>query len=326
MRRHAAATLLMLALIALAAGEALARGAPFGLARPEPAFQPSDFGPLEGLVAWITVRQAEIYRGLTGLVGAVRDEPAAAWALVGASFLYGALHAAGPGHGKAVISSYLLAAGAPAPRAVAISMAAAAVQGLTAVALVGVVAGLARATGVAVQAAALRLETLSYAAIALIGLWLILRALGLTRHTHTHAHAHAHAHGAAGAPVHGCGHSHYGVDPRDLAGPLTWRRSALAIAAVGLRPCTGAILVLVFALAQGLFALGVVAVAAMAFGTGLAVAVLAGLALGARDLAARLVRRRPLLSTMLPRAIEFVGALIVCLFGLVMLAGALAAA
>ena len=70
------------------------------------------------------------------------------------------------------------------------------------------------------------------------------------------------------------------VDVRQLAGPFNWRKVMAVVFSVGIRPCTGAILVLVFALTQGLFWAGVAATFAMALGTGITVSVLATLALG----------------------------------------------
>jgi len=98
-------------------------------------------------------------------------------------------------------------------------------------------------------------------------------------HDHQHHDHHHHAHGEA------CDHI---VDARQLAGPSSWRKVIAVVFSVGIRPCTGAILVLVFALTQGLFWAGVAATFAMAFGTAITVAVLASLALGSRELALRL--------------------------------------
>ena len=78
------------------------------------------------------------------------------------------------------------------------------------------------------------------------------------------------------------------VDARALAGPMSWRKILAVVFSVGIRPCTGAILVLVFALTQGLFWAGIAATFAMAFGTAITVAVLATLALGSRELALKL--------------------------------------
>ncbi len=78
------------------------------------------------------------------------------------------------------------------------------------------------------------------------------------------------------------------VEPNAVAGPFSWRKTLAVVLSVGVRPCTGAILVLVFAFAQGLFWAGVAATFAMALGTAITVAALASLALGSRELAVRL--------------------------------------
>lgn len=134
-------------------------------------------------------------------------------------------------------------------------------------------------------------------------------------HDHGHAHhAHDHVHG----PDCGCAH---GPDPKDLAGPGGWSRGLAAIVAVGLRPCSGAILVLVFALAQGLFWAGVGATFAMGLGTAITVAAIATLAVGARAAAARLVRHRSGGGAVVLRGLEVAAACVVLLFGVALLAG-----
>src|SRR5262249_20869431 len=90
------------------------------------------------------------------------------------------------------------------------------------------------------------------------------------RHHHEHGGHHAHSHDHEENVLPG-GHAH-GPEPEELAGPGGWRRGLLAIVAVGLRPCSGAIIVLVFALAQGLFWAGVASRFVMAIGTAITVA------------------------------------------------------
>ena len=77
-------------------------------------------------------------------------------------------------------------------------------------------------------------------------------------------------------------------DPSQLQGPWSWRQAFAIAFAVGIRPCTGAILVLVFAISQGLMWAGVFATFAMAIGTAITVSFLAALAVGSRELAMRL--------------------------------------
>jgi ABC-type nickel/cobalt efflux system permease component RcnA len=212
------------------------------------------------------------------------------------------VHAVGPGHGKAIISSYVVANEETVRRGVVISFIAAGLQALTAIALVGVLAFALNATGLEINAWSNQLESASYALIALVGLWLLLAQLTRLyrrRHKEAESRAHAHHHHEAGHGHHRHDHDHahhheegeacsHIVDARELAGPFSWRKALAVVFSVGIRPCTGAILVLIFALTQGLFWAGVAATFAMAFGTAITVAALASLALGSRELALKL--------------------------------------
>jgi len=108
-----------------------------------------------------------------------------------------------------------------------------------------------------------------------------------------------------------------------VARPPIVARAWSAILAVGIRPCSGAIIVLVFALSQGLFAAGVAATFVMALGTGVTVAALATLAVTARGAALRLTGSGNSVGAYLSRAIEIGGAAMILLLGLVLLGGAL---
>ena len=120
------------------------------------------------------------------------------------------------------------------------------------------------------------------------------------------------------------GHAH-GPEPEDLAGPGGWHRGLSAIVAVGLRPCSGAILVLVFALAQGLFWAGIASTFVMGLGTAITVATIAVVAVSARGLAQRLSGGSEGGGTLVMRGVEFGAAGLVLLFGLGLLFGYLAA-
>src|SRR6266705_3448245 len=137
------ATLVAGVLVAFAAIDAvLAQAGPFGVPRPQPPAAP----PPGSIVGWVLAQQAQFYRGLSGTIRAAKADGSAVWGLLGLSFLYGIFHAAGPGHGKAVISSYLVANDETWRRGIVLSFAAAFVQALAAVALVGVAAVIFRAT------------------------------------------------------------------------------------------------------------------------------------------------------------------------------------
>jgi nickel/cobalt exporter len=283
---------------------ALAQGTPFGV--PRPKTPPPPPAP-EGIVGWVMVKQAEFYRSLSGALRAAKADGAAVWALFGLSFLYGVFHAAGPGHGKAVISSYVVANEETWWRGVVLSFASALLQALVAVAIVGIAAVLLNATAATMRSAVYWIEVVSYALIIAIGLrlvWVKGRAMiaefratpklidagaaatsahrhDHAHHDHTHAHHDHHGHHAHGHDHHddasAWGHAH-APEPQQLAGPGGWKRGLSAIVAVGLRPCSGAILVLVFSLAQGLFWAGVVSTFIMGLGTAITVAVIATIA------------------------------------------------
>jgi nickel/cobalt exporter len=304
---------------------------PFGLNRGAP---PSEVG---GFTGWILAKQAEFYRMLSGLVRAAKADGSAAYTLLGISFLYGVFHAAGPGHGKAVISSYLVANNETWRRGIVLSFASAILQAFTAIAVVGVAAVLLGATAKAMGNTVRVIEIVSYTLIILIGLRLLwvkgrafLRALGRKEGPHSHAQEHGHHHHHHHDHDHDHDHdasawSHgHAPEPSELAGVHWLKRGLTAIVAVGLRPCSGAIIVLVFALAQGLFWIGVASTFVMGLGTAITVAAIATLAVGARGLAGRLAKAKPGAGAIILRGVETAAALVIVLFGAALLTGYLA--
>jgi nickel/cobalt transporter (NicO) family protein len=320
---------LLLLLLLVMVDAAMAQ--PFGLNR---GASPSEVG---GFTGWILAKQAEFYRMLSGLIRAAKADGSAAYTLLGISFLYGVFHAAGPGHGKAVISSYLVANNETWRRGIVLSFASAILQALSAIAIVGVVAALLGATAKAMGNTVRVIEIVSYALILLIGLRLLwvkgsafLRALRLNEgphaddHTHEHGHGHHHHHDHdhdhdASAWSHG-----HAPEPSELAGAHWLRRGLTAIVAVGLRPCSGAIIVLVFALAQGIFWIGVASTFVMGLGTAITVAAIATLAVAARELAGRLAKAKPGVGVIMLRGLETAAAVVIVLFGAALLTGYLA--
>src|SRR4051812_34250786 len=147
----------------------LAQGSPFG----GPRLGAPDAPPATGIIGRIFAKQAEFYRQFSGLIRAAKADGSAAWSLLGLSFLYGIFHAAGPGHGKAVISSYLVANDETWRRGVVLSFASALLQALVAVVLVGIAAALLNATAATMRGAVNVIEILSYALIVLIGVRLL---------------------------------------------------------------------------------------------------------------------------------------------------------
>jgi nickel/cobalt transporter (NicO) family protein len=262
-------------------------------------------GAFGGIFGWVLRTQQSLQRDLATGVKSLKGDHAVAGAvmLAALSFIYGVVHAVGPGHGKTIISSYVVANEETVRRGVIISFIAAGLQALTAVALVGILAFALNASGLQINAWSNQLEMVSYALIALVGAWLLTTQLIAifrrwqapcaaavlaghdTRTGHEHDQDHDQHHGHSHAEGEAC---HHIVDARELAGPFSWRKILAVVFSVGVRPCTGAILVLVFALTQGVFWAGVAATFAMAIGTAITVAAMAALALGSRELVLRL--------------------------------------
>ena len=308
---------------------------PFG--GPRPPAEPQ----IGGIVGWLLARQSEFYREISATIRAAKSDGSAVWTLLVISFAYGIFHAAGPGHGKAVISSYLVANQETARRGIVLSFASALMQALVAVLIVSVGAWLLNATAKTMCGAEKAIEIGSYALIAAFGVRLVwtkggsfIRALQASRpepalamaaHHHHHGHDRPHAHHDHDGHAHDehCDHSH-GPEPSELAGPRGWRRGLGAVVAVGARPCSGAILVLVFALAQGLFWAGVAATFVMGLGTAITVATIAVLAVSAKDVARRLSAAGEGGGTLIMRGIEFGAAGLVLLLGSGLLFGYIA--
>jgi nickel/cobalt exporter len=353
--RRFAILVVVVAAILLAVGltdAALAQGGPFGIPRSQDAPV-----PVGGIVGWLLAKQAEFYRQFSGLIRGAKADGSAVWSLFGLSFLYGIFHAAGPGHGKAVISSYVVANEETWRRGVALSFASALVQAIVAVMVVGVAAAVLNASAAAMTDAVNVIESVSYGLIILIGArlsWVKGRtfitairemnrpvsevgAAVTSRHQHDHVgHRAQHDHAHPGDHHHrsethsnhdhehddalACGHAH-APEPKELAGPGGWKRGLSAVIAVGLRPCSGAILVLVFALAQGLFWVGVGATFMMGMGTFITVATIATVAVGARAWANRFATTRSGVGTLALRGIESAAAVLIMMFGVLLLGG-----
>jgi nickel/cobalt exporter len=310
-------------------------------------------GDVSGIGAWIIAQESGFYRSMTQALHAIKNHTSAGWDLAVVSFAYGVFHAAGPGHGKAVIASYMISNERALRRGLLISLFAALLQGAVAVALIGIAALIFNATAQRMTAAASMLETLSYAGIIVLGallLWqkgvafvaaykslrqrLPVETLFVTQ-TPTQAFSMGRGTSAffadGGTPietpkgqdqthVHGpdCGHFH-GLDPAKLDEGFVWKGALLTVLTAGARPCSGAILVLVFALAQDMFLAGIGATLAMSLGTAMTTGALAAFAVFAKQAAMKYAGPGSPRALMFGRLIEVTAALCVLLFGVALL-------
>jgi nickel/cobalt exporter len=305
---------------------------PFGGPPPEPGFAL----PRTGFLGWIAEQQRDFYLALNDALAALKHDNNAFWVLGSLSFLYGVFHAAGPGHGKVVISSYVLANERQVRRGIFLSFAAAMLQSAVAIAFVLIAVAMLDLTATAMNDAVNWIGIVSYALVALLGLWLIARKLFGWGHSHAPApkadlahkahghlhdhddhqhHGHDHGHDHAHEPEHE--HAHHVVTPEQTTGG--WREQLGVVLAVGLRPCSGALVVLAFSLSQGLVAAGIAAVLLMGLGTALTVAVLASLAVGLKGFAQGMAGANGAAAAGIVWWTELLGAIFVFGFGLILL-------
>lgn len=309
--RLLALLLLGLALLPLPAG-----ANPFQSGRPAET-EAAAPGFFSGAVGMVVAAQRRFHQALTAEVTALKQGGGigAMLMLIGIGFLYGVFHAAGPGHGKAVVISYFLAAEAPLRRGLLAGAMVAFGHTASAVAIVLVLTLLFGASQMSVIEQARWVELASYLAITGIGLWMLWghltgRAVDCCDHHHHHHHEpagqhHDHDH-------HGHDHHHRAPAERAAVAGLTG-----LFASVGLVPCTGAMILLLFTLANGLLLAGLLATLAIGLGMAATLTVL--------GLAAILLRRgiaggdRPRLQ----RALGIAASVVVTLVGALMAIGVL---
>lgn len=299
-----------LALIALWLGpiSTPAPRSPFGMGIREAA-------PSGNFGAWILSIQSGFYASLQASVRALKESGSAFGSLLLVGFAYGVFHAAGPGHGKSVISAYLVADEKALRKGFTLSFAAALVQALVAILIVGTVNLLLRATASTMNTLAMNVELASFVAVALLGAVItwrksgkVLGVLALARNPLATTHEEA------------CDHVHL-PPPEELDRLTRWRDMAGVALAAGIRPCAGALIVLVFSLAQGLFAAGIAATFAMALGTALTTSAIAAIAVFAKTLALRLAGGRGATGAIVIAGLELLAAAFVLVLGASLLIG-----
>lgn len=234
------------------------------------------------------VWQREVNQQMSGLLKAVAENPTkAGGSLLAFSFLYGVLHALGPGHGKIVITTWLATHPSKLKSSIGLTLASSLLQGGVAIALVVVVLSLLQLPARQLHMSSFWLEKGSYALVGVLGLILCWRALKRLRtllkkptfKSFTPHHVHdAHC---------GCGHQHLPTQEQLQSGD-DWRARLMIVLSMGMRPCSGAIMVLLFSKVIGVFGWGMLSALAMAAGTSLTISSLALLVHSFRQLAVKL--------------------------------------
>ena len=274
--------------------------------------------------AQIALWQARFRVWITGEIQAYKkgDDLTPALMIILISFLYGVFHAVGPGHGKVVTTSYFAANRARIGHGFLMGALIAVVQALSAIAIVGVFALVLNVATFEIinpltgTGHVIWVEIVSYALMLLVGLWLLWGAFvgrGCSHSQHGHGHDHGHDH--AGHHDHDHGHETAPV-------PSGWAMVPAAVA-TGLRPCSGAILVLLFTLANGIFLVGVASTFAMGFGVAITITLVSVVTILLRRGLSGAFRPGVAAANLAHRAAGLAGGLVIVVAGLLFLYAAL---
>lgn len=261
---------------------------------------------LAGFLAWhywpqillqSVLWQKSLHQEMTALLQQVAVHPhQAGVTLMGFSLLYGVLHALGPGHGKVVITTFLATHPTKVRTSLRLTLAASLLQGGVAIALVTVMLVMLKLSSRQLHLSSYWLEKGSYLLVAGLGVWLCWRAAGRIRRTlaapaapvfRRIVPADHHHHAACG-----CGHQHV-PDAAMLDKAVSLKTQAMVVLSMGMRPCSGAIMMLLFSKVIGVYGWGVFSAMAMAAGTAVTVSAMALLVQVSRALAVKLSRNAP---------------------------------
>src|SRR5690606_25583082 len=168
------ATLVLTLCLTMIVAQAYAQSS-LGIGANEVAMKPT--GPFAHIILWMNEQQRSFYLAMTNALKAMREDPWQASVIIGLSFLYGILHAAGPGHGKAVISSYMIANETALRRGIFLSFVSSVLQALSAIFLVGMAWFVLRGIGISMGKAGRGMEIASYVLVILCGIYIIFRKL-----------------------------------------------------------------------------------------------------------------------------------------------------
>ena len=263
--------------------------------------------------------QKDLHRQMTQLLQQVAERPQqAGLTLVLFSLLYGVLHALGPGHGKVVITTFLATHPARVKTSIRLTLLASLLQGSVAIVLVTVMLVLLQTSSRQLHLSSFWLEKGSYLLVIGLGVMIgyrALRALWLALRPRPapvfRAFQPQHQHDEHC----GCGHAHLPT-PQQMNGNVSWKTQMLVVVSMGLRPCSGAIMMLLFAKVIGVYGWGILSAAVMALGTALTISAIGLLVQQARSVAQRLAQPGAGIMRLLIPILALTGSLILIVVGI----------
>lgn len=184
----------------------------------------------------LVVGQLNLRTQLGSYLTQIKEQPESTllWALLLVAFLYGVLHAFGPGHRKTIVFSYYLTRKAPVWEPAVLSLVLSVLHAGTAIILILLLRGLTGSLAGRADAIGVYLEGFSYIFLALTAFFLVIHALKeLFKKSHS---------------------------------PVSHSLSRTMILVSGMYPCPGAILILALSNALQVTGIGILAVLAMSVG------------------------------------------------------------
>ncbi|WP_108652816.1 nickel/cobalt transporter [Dongshaea marina] len=234
------------------------------------------------ILLFAIVEQKQLVSLLTQELRQLQGSAGIGWGLIGASFIYGVVHAIGPGHGKMVVSTYLATHPTRVKSSLVITITAALMQALVAITLVTLILFVFQLSIKTINSQLFTLIRISYLLVLLLGIGLIVQ--NLRKLLRSKSHSSHHHHGCS------CGHQHVPND-RALSDAVTLRTKLGLILSFGIRPCSGAILILFFSSLMKVYSYGVICALVMALGTALTISTLALCTLFGRRSVVTLLKR-----------------------------------
>ncbi|PSW22980.1 hypothetical protein C9I94_17525 [Photobacterium swingsii] len=261
--------------------------------------------------------QRSLYNTLSELLFDAKTEPlTASISLISLSLLYGILHSLGPGHGKVIVSTYVATHPTKVAASLWITLLSALMQAIVAISLVSILRFIYQTSMRDISAHADTFVTGSFYAVIILGLGLITRSLRTLWQMQTSKKRPK----AAGCATQTCCHHHASATSMNQA--TSKKELASIIASIGIRPCTGAIMVLLFANMVDMYWLGVISAIVMALGTALTTSTLAMMTISGKKLVQFYLKSTPNTHSALTDfrpIIQIIGGAALVILGMVML-------
>ncbi|MFT6139238.1 MAG: nickel/cobalt exporter [Psychromonas sp.] len=232
------------------------------------------------------------------------------------SILYGALHSLGPGHGKLIVTTFLATHPSKVKHSLVLTIVSALMQALVAILLVSILVFMFNNSMRDVNAKAVQLISFSFLIMTILGAIIIIRTLkklvtNFRSKQQEHEHNHHDHHGNC------CGHKHF-ASAEEINNATTWQAYAGIIISIGIRPCTGAIMVLLFANAIDIYWLGTVSAFMMAIGTAITTSTIALLTISGKKMINGYLKHNEHQSSNSNTLLQFFGGLFLFLLGLLL--------